>query len=102
MGDGDRGVFVLPVVSVGGLEGARAVALDWFFGEEVCAAGDEAAAAAEVDVEAVAGDLSRAADEDHDEDGSHCTDGYRGQGPAPAPADRGQHGQSGEQGEEAR
>ena len=53
VGDGDGDVLVVAVVAVGVLEGARAVALERAFGEEVEAAGDEVGAAAGVDVEAV-------------------------------------------------
>ncbi len=102
VGDGDGDVFVGSVVAVGVLEGAGAVALDGAFGEEVEAAGDEVAAAAEVDVEAVGGELAGAADEDDRQGRADHADGDRGQGPLPAPADRGEDGQAGQQGDEAR
>ena len=104
VGDGDGDVFVGAVVAVGGLEGARAVALDRAFGEEVDAALDEVGAAAGVDVEAieeVGGVDALAADQGHHQRRPDDPDRHRGQRPPPAPADRGEDGEAGQQGDEA-
>jgi hypothetical protein len=63
---------------------------------------DEVGAAAGVDVEAGEVDLAGAADEGDDEDGADCAGEHGCQRPLPAPAQSGEHGEAGEQGQVAR
>ncbi len=94
VGDRDGDVLLGAVVTVGDLEGARPVSLDRPFAEEFGATGDQIRTTAGVGVEA---DLARAPCQQNHQDRTHCSHGHRRQRPLPAPPDRGEDGETGQQ-----